>query len=62
MPPKHYQPNAPYSKLAGIAYKALVDLPHGGTNATFDGRDGKVDGIDDNSVVHTSQHSSAAAA
>jgi hypothetical protein len=39
-----------------------MDLPHNGTNATFDGRDGKVNGIDDNSIVHASQHVSAAAA
>jgi hypothetical protein len=62
MLPKHHQPNAPYPKLAGNAYKALVDLPHNGTNATFNGRDGKVEGIDDNSVVHTSQYCSATAA
>jgi gas vesicle protein len=62
MVPKHCQPNALCPKLAGNVYKALVDLPHSGTNATFNGRDGKVDGTDDNSVVHTSQHSSAVAA
>jgi gas vesicle protein len=62
MPPKHRQPNAPRPKPAGNTYKALVDLPQSGTNATFNGRDGKVDGLDDNSIVHTSQHSSAAAA
>jgi hypothetical protein len=27
MPPEHRQPNAPCPKLAGNAYKALVDLP-----------------------------------
>jgi hypothetical protein len=62
MPPKHRQPHALCPKPAGNAYRALVDLPHSGTNTTFNGRDGKVDGIDDNSIVHTSQHSSATAA
>jgi gas vesicle protein len=62
MLPKDRQPNAPYPKPTGNIYKALVDLPHNGTNATFMGRDGKVEGIDDNSVVHTSQYCSAAAA
>jgi hypothetical protein len=61
IPPKYHQPNALCPKLAGNAYKALVDLSHGRTNATFNGRDGKVNGIDNNSVEYTSQYSSAAA-
>jgi hypothetical protein len=51
MPPKHHQHNAPRPKAAGNAYKALVDLPHDGTDPFTDGRDGKVDGSDDNTVV-----------
>jgi hypothetical protein len=53
MPPKHCQPNALYPTPAGNVYKALIDLPHSGTNATFNRRDRKVDGIDNNSIVHT---------
>jgi uncharacterized protein (UPF0335 family) len=39
-----------------------VDLPQDGSDSTFDGRDGKVDGIDDNSVVNASQRIPAAEA
>jgi hypothetical protein len=52
MPPKRRQPNAPRPKPAGNAYKALVDLPHDGSDPITDGRDGKVDGSDDKSTVN----------
>jgi valyl-tRNA synthetase len=60
MPPKHRQPNAPSPKLAGNAYKALVDLPHDGSDPFTDGRDGKVDGSDGKSAVNAPQCVSAA--
>jgi hypothetical protein len=52
MPPKHRQPNAPCPKPAGNAYKALVDLPHDGSDPSTDGRDGKDDGSDGKSDVN----------
>jgi hypothetical protein len=55
MPPKHHQPNAPRSKPAGNAYKALVDLPHDGNDPFTDGRDGKVDGTDERSAAKAPQ-------
>jgi regulator of replication initiation timing len=51
MPPKHRQLHAPCPKPAGNAYQSLVDLPEDGSDPTFYGRDGKVDGTDDNTVV-----------
>jgi hypothetical protein len=51
MPPKHRQLRAPRPKPAGNAYQSLVDLPGDGSDPTFDGRDGIVDGTDDNTVV-----------
>jgi paraquat-inducible protein B len=60
MPPKHRQHHAPLPKLAGNAYKALVDLPHDGSDPFTDGRDGKVDGSDGKSTVNTPQRVSAA--
>jgi hypothetical protein len=62
MAPKRHLHNAPRHKQSGHAYTALVDLPHDGSDSTFDGRDGKGDGIDDNSLVNASQSISAAAA
>jgi hypothetical protein len=59
MPPKHRQPNAPRPKLAGNAYKALVDLPHDRSDPFTDGRDGKVDGTDERSAANAPQHASA---
>jgi hypothetical protein len=59
MPPKHRQPNAPCPKLAGNAYKALVDLPHDGSDPITNGRDGNVDGTDERSAANTPQHASA---
>jgi hypothetical protein len=60
MPPKHRQPNAPRPKPAGNAYKALVDLPHDGSDPFTDGRAGKVDGSDGKSTVNAPQCVSAA--
>jgi hypothetical protein len=60
MPPKHRQPNAPRPKPAGNVYKALVDLPHDGSDPFTDGRDGKVDGSDGKSAVNAPQRISAA--
>jgi hypothetical protein len=59
MPPKHRQPNAPHPTLAGNAYKALVDLPHDGSDSFTNGRDGKVDGTDERSAANAPQHTSA---
>jgi hypothetical protein len=59
MPPKHRQPNAPRPKPAGNAYKALVDLPHDGSDPITAGRDGKVDGTDENSPVNAPQRGPA---
>jgi hypothetical protein len=59
MPPKHRQPNAPRPKPAGNAYKALVDLPHDGSDPSTDGRDGKVDGTDDRGTANAPQRASA---
>jgi hypothetical protein len=39
-----------------------VDLPEDGSNSTFNGRDGKVDGTNDNSIVNASKCVSAVAA
>jgi ribosomal protein L14E/L6E/L27E len=51
MPPKPRQLRAPQPKQSGNAFQALVDLPEDGSDPTFDGRDGIVDGTDDNTVV-----------
>jgi hypothetical protein len=51
MPPKPRQLRAPWPKQSGNAFQALVDLPEDGSDSTFDGRDGIVDGTDDNTVV-----------
>jgi regulator of replication initiation timing len=51
MPPKPRQLRAPWPKQSGNACQALVDLPEDGSDSTFDGRDGIVDGTDDNTVV-----------
>jgi tetrahydromethanopterin S-methyltransferase subunit G len=51
MPPKPRQLHAPQPKQSGNAFQALVDLPNDGSDSTFDGRDGIVDGIDDNIIV-----------
>jgi hypothetical protein len=60
MPPKHRQPNAPHPKPAGNAYKALVDLPHDGSDPFTHGRAGKVDGSDGKSTIHMPQYVSTA--
>jgi hypothetical protein len=60
MPPKHRQLNAPRPKPAGNVYKALVDLPHDGSDPITDGRHGKVDGTDERRAVNTPQRVSAA--
>jgi hypothetical protein len=59
MPPKHRQPNALHPKPAGNAYKALVDLPHDGSDPFTDGRDGKVDGTNKSSTANVPQYASA---
>jgi hypothetical protein len=59
MLPKHRQPNAPCPKLAGNAYKALVDLPRNRSDPFANGRDGKVDGTDERSAANTPQRTSA---
>jgi regulator of replication initiation timing len=51
MPPKPRQLRAPRPKQPGNAFHALVDLPEDGSDSTFDGRDGIVDGTDDYTVV-----------
>jgi membrane-bound inhibitor of C-type lysozyme len=51
MPPKPRQLHAPWPKQSGNAFQVLVDLPEDGSDSTFDGRDGIVDGTDDNTVV-----------
>jgi tRNA U54 and U55 pseudouridine synthase Pus10 len=51
MPPKPRQLRAPRPKQSGNAFQALLDLPDDGSDSTFDGRDGIVDGTDDNTVV-----------
>jgi hypothetical protein len=51
MPPKPRQLRAPRPKQSWNAFQALVDLPKDGSDPTFDGRDGIVDGTDDNTVV-----------
>jgi hypothetical protein len=60
MPPKHRQHRAPQPKPAGNAYKALVDLPHDGSDPFTDGRDGNGDGTDERSTVNARQRASAA--
>jgi hypothetical protein len=55
MPPKHRQPNTPRPKLAGTAYKALVDLPCDGSDPFTNGRDRKVDGTDERSAANVPQ-------
>jgi hypothetical protein len=62
MLPKPRQLRAPWPKQPGNAFQALVDLPEDGSNSTFDGRDGKVDGTDENTVEIAPQHVSTAAA
>jgi hypothetical protein len=39
-----------------------VDLPEDGSDSTFDGRDGKVDATDHNSIVNVSKRVAAVAA
>jgi hypothetical protein len=51
MPPKPRQLRAPRPKQSGNAFQALVDLPEDGSEPTFDGRDGIVNGTDDNTIV-----------
>jgi hypothetical protein len=51
MPPKPRQLRAPWPKQSGNAFQALVDLPEDGSDSTFDGRDGIVDGTDNNTAV-----------
>jgi hypothetical protein len=58
MPPKPRQLRAPRPKQSGNAFQALVDLPEDGSDSTFDGRDGIVDGTDDNTVVITNPRDS----
>ncbi|KAI5808457.1 hypothetical protein BZA77DRAFT_362210 [Pyronema omphalodes] len=48
MSPKHSHSNARRSKRSENAYTALMDLPHDGSNPTFDGRDRKGDEVDGN--------------
>jgi hypothetical protein len=60
MPPKHRQLHAPRPKASGNAYQALVDLPRNGSNPSTAGRDGKVDGTDENSAVNAPQRGPAA--
>jgi hypothetical protein len=43
-------------------FQALVDLPEDASNSTFDGRDGKVDGTDGNTIEIAPQRVSTAAA
>jgi hypothetical protein len=58
MPPKPRQLCAPWPKQSGNIFQALVDLPEDGSDSTFDGRDGIVDGTDDNTVVITNPRDS----
>jgi hypothetical protein len=58
MPPKPRQLRAAWPKQSGNAFQALVDLPDNGSDSTFDGRDGIVDGTDDNTVVIANPHDS----
>jgi uncharacterized protein YicC (UPF0701 family) len=58
MPPKPRQLRAPRPKQSGNAFQALVDLPEHGSDSTFEGRDGIVDGTDDNTVVITNPRDS----
>jgi hypothetical protein len=62
MPPKPRQLRAPQPKQPGNAFQALVDLPEDRSNSTFDGRDGKVDGTDEETVEIAPQCVSTAAA
>jgi hypothetical protein len=62
MPPKPRQLRAPRPKQPGNMFQALVDLPEDGSNSTFDGRDGKVDGTDENTVEIAPQYVSTVAA
>ncbi|KAI5814588.1 hypothetical protein BZA77DRAFT_356374 [Pyronema omphalodes] len=50
MSPKQRQNNTQRSKRSENAYNVLADLPHDGSNSTFDGRDGIVDEVDGNSA------------
>jgi hypothetical protein len=62
MPPKPRQLRAPRAKQPGNAFQALGNLPEDGSNSTSDGRDGKVDGTNENSVEIAPQCVSATAA
>jgi hypothetical protein len=53
MLPKPCQLCAPQPKQSGNAFQALMDLPEDGSDSTSDGRDGIVDGTDDNTIVIT---------
>ncbi|KAI5815543.1 hypothetical protein BZA77DRAFT_355017 [Pyronema omphalodes] len=50
MSPKQRQNNAQRSKRSENAYNVLADLPHDGSNPTFDERDGIVHEVDGNSA------------
>ncbi|KAI5812609.1 hypothetical protein BZA77DRAFT_359005 [Pyronema omphalodes] len=56
MSPKQRQNNAQRSKRTEKAYNVLANLPHDGSNSTFDGRDGIVDGVDGNSAAEHLQN------
>jgi ribosomal protein L14E/L6E/L27E len=58
MPPKPRQLCTLWPKQSRNTFQALVDLPDDGSDRTFDGRDGIVDGTDDNTVVITNPHDS----
>jgi cell division protein FtsB len=55
---KPRQLRAPWPKQSGNAFQALVDVPEDGSDPTFDGRDGIVDGTDNNTVVIANPHDS----
>jgi hypothetical protein len=59
MPPKARQLCAPWPKQSGNMFQALVDLPDDGSDPTFDGRDGIVDGTNDNTIVIMNPHNSS---
>jgi regulator of replication initiation timing len=59
MPLKYHQYCAPLPKPAGNIYKALVDLPHDGSDPFTDGRDGNIDGTDERSAVNAPQRAPA---
>jgi hypothetical protein len=62
MPQKPRQLRAPRPKQSRNAFQPLVDLPEDGSDSTFDGRDGIVDGTDDNTVVIVNPHDSGPSA